>query len=317
MVGFVDKDGVFQIEPRYADAAPFSKDGIALVKIVIEENGDTVEKCGYINSKGEEITPFVYDYATSFFDAGYALAEIKKHSIDNYGYTHLSAWKECIIDKNGNSVIEIDVTIEDRRIKCVYEDYFVCETSSGLVIFDYSDNKLCEIDSCIIEKDGVYNYTSEKIEKFDGEKFVEVESCEEIFPKRVATTQSGWGYGIETETGEILIPFEYDAIYIYGEYFVAIKYTGEKINFDQVFDIYDMNYTKTAENIEFAFSLHRYEPYGERCQLPNGYFPIIIRNEDYESVEGIIDYTGKVIVEPVFGRGIILYTYEGTAVLEW
>lgn len=295
LVGFVDKEGVFQIEPKYEDAAPFSKDGIALVKIKADEYYKY--KCGYINSKGEEITPCIYDSATSFFDCGYALAHTTKKMEVEEGYITDVEWKNFIIDKKGNVVVEIDTIAEKREIKAVYKDYFVCKTEDGEIeTFDFQGKKISEI------KDSNENTT--KNEDF------------EITCKSVATTQSGSAYGI-TKNGKTVIPFEYDEICQYGEYFVAIKYTGRNVNFNQTFDIYDKNFNKTAENIKYAFSENRNEKYGSRCQLPNGYFQIIVENREYEWVYGIVDYTGKIIVEPVFGDEIICYTYEGTGVFDW
>jgi len=334
-VGFVDKDGVFQIEPKYADAAPFSKEGIALVKIETENNGNYTSKCGYINSKGEEIIPCIYDKATSFFDCGYALALTEKNTTDEKGHNFSEVWKHYIIDKNGDDVITIDVIAEERKIIAVYKDYFVCTTNYGEAIFDFSNNKLSEIkrpndnetqfDYYYMAKDCVYKNTYEKVdeynskiiktERFNGEKFIENKKDYEITSKPVATTQSGLGYGM-TKNDKTVIPFEYDQICEYGEYFVAIKYTGNNIHLNQTFDIYDKNFNKTAENIKYAFS-YRGDTYGLNCQLPNGYFQIIAENDDYESVNGIIDYTGKVIVEPVFGRGIRLYSYEGMGAFDW
>lgn len=111
--------------------------------------------------------------------------------------------------------------------------------------------------------------------------FVDKEGVFQIEPK----------YGI-VENGETVVPFEYDEICRYGDYFVAIKYSGGSRSYNQVFDIYDIEYNKTAENIQYAFS-HRSDPYGSSCQLPNGYFQIMEKNADYEQVCGIIDYTGK------------------------
>ena len=98
-VGYVDKDGVFIIEPKYEDAGAFSKDGVALVKIEIKNGDDYDYKHGYINSKGEEITPIIYDEATSFYNCGYALARLDKPQTDNEGYTYDKPWKHLIIDK--------------------------------------------------------------------------------------------------------------------------------------------------------------------------------------------------------------------------
>lgn len=147
-----------------------------------------------------------------------------------------------------------------------------------------------------------------KTEIFDGKKFIALKSDYEITSKRVATTQSGKGYGV-SKNGETVIPFEYDWITEYGEYFVAEKKNSDDY-LDETFDIYDKNFNKTAENIEYAF-YGRYDEHGQDCLLPNGYFQIEIEH-DSKTVFGIVDYTGKIIVEPVFYRGIKLWTYEGT-----
>ncbi len=329
-VGFVDKDGVFQIEPVYDDAAPFSKYGIALVK---KQMGDSYyeTKCGYINSKGEEIVPCKYDTATSFFNCGYAMVSIEKQSNDPENYL-MEDWKHCVIDTKGNVIIEIDVQTEKRQLEYVYSDYFICITENGAAIFDYANNQLDEIasnlndaqyDTYVSDKDCVYKITYKKAEgdtykkvksmRFDGKKFIEDKKDYEILSKRVATTQSGMGYGI-VKGEKTVVPFEYDRIDPYGEYFVAIKYKGTN-GYPQTFDIYDKDYNKTAENLDYNF-YDRWEPYGPNCQLPNGYFQIYVE-KDYEDLYGIIDYTGKVIVEPIFSRGINLCTYEGNRSFEW
>ena len=339
-VGFVDKEGVFQIPPKYDDAAPFSKSGIALVALEtkIEGNYD-VKKCGYVKTDGKELVPCIYDSATSFFDCGYAIAATDKSVTDEDGYSHSTLWKQYIIDEKGNEVIEVDTIAEKLYIAAVYKDYFVCEDEEKIILLDYSKNIIFEMEApgekgteyidYSLGKKHIIKSTYDmskgqliKTEYFDGKKLVEDKKDYVKTSKQVATTQSGKGYGI-TVDNKTVIPFEYDAIIEYGEYFVAIKYTGENPIFDQCFDIYDKNYNKTAENMEYAFD-HRKEIYGEECQLPNGYFPIMIKNGEYNDnfngmvsyrcVNGIIDYTGKIIVEPVFDSKIILYTYEGTGV---
>ena len=317
--GYVDKDGVFTIKPQYSDAAPFSKDGIALVKKTTETDDLDISKCGYIDSKGNEVTPCIYDKATSFYDCGYAIVGIDENTNDEDTVT-----KYSIIDKKGKTLFE-----SENRIIAVYENYFVCENA----IYNYSNEILFEKEDVDFElnpvsykigKDAVYRYIYEKsnddeykfikTERFDGKDFVVEKTKYEISSKRVATTQSGLGYGI-IKDGKTVIPFEYDSIVECGDYFVAIKYQSENNYLDQVFDIYDSDYNKTAENIEYAFS-NRNDPYGYNCQLPNGYFQITIEDNDYEYLTGIIDYTGKIIVEPVYGRGIHLYSYEGCGVFD-
>lgn len=345
-VGFVDKNGVFQIEPKYDDAAPFSHDGIALVmteqSIGEGENYKYIRKYGYINSKGEEIIPLIYDYATSFLNCGYALARTEKEVIDEEGYTYTTTDKQYILDKKGNVVVEFDVEAENRGIDAVFDGYYVCkyfdDSDCYSAIFSFSGDKLDEIANprssnnysiYDTRSDYIYKYTYEtltgedeganklvEIQKFNGKKFIDIESDVEFTSKRVATTKTGFGYGLE-KNGEIIIPFEYDRIVSYGGYYLAIQYTGYDFNFDQIIDIYDKDYNKTADNIPYAFYEYRYEAYGERCKLPEGYFPIIVENDDYNDVHGIIDYSGNIIMEPVFGRGITLYSYEGMGYFSW
>ncbi len=324
-VGYVDKDGVFQIEPKFDDAASFSKNGIALVKMRTEQGEDYryIEKLGYINDKGEEITPCIYDEATSFFDCGYAIVRTYRDGES----------KQQVLDEKGKIVADV----QGCAIMAVYKDYYVAYCSDeGAVIFNYSNEKVSSLhgdtgDSThvtyTLEKDNVCRITKEiidfgkyntiKREKFDGKKFVEEKTNYEIGVKRVSTTQSGWGYGM-TEKEKTVIPFEYDKIIPYGTYFVAVKYTGSNEKYDQMLDIYDQDYNKTAENIEYAF-FNRSDAYGLNCQLPNGYFPIIteVTYGNYNYAYGVIDYAGNVIVEPVFPDGIQLYTYEGTGVFDW
>lgn len=324
-IGFVDKDGVFQIDPIYEDAAAFSESGIALVCMEV----DGKEKCGHINSKGETVVPFMYDYATSFYPCGYALA---------YNYVSGSSseddWEKkvhYIIDEQGKVVFEADS--DEKYVLCVMDGYFVYKVSDGWVISDYSGKEIERINQQEGNKrvslriyDFVYKYvygedgdTLETIDVFDGKKFVDESVFYEnilITSKRVATTKTGIGYGIEKDD-ETLIPFVYDRLYSYGDYFVGVKYTGDSYYYDQTFDIYDLDYQKTAENVPYAF-YPRNEMYGNiDCMLPNGYFEIFLDNEDYGSVHGIIDYTGKIIVEPVFGRGITPMIYEACGVFDW
>lgn len=154
-VGYVDNEGVFQIEPQYNNAAPFSKDGIALVQIEVTEHDRTDYKYGYINTQGEEIIPCIYDSATSFFNNGYALAVEQKEITYEGGWTNDEDWKEYILDKMGNVIVEIDILAERKRVACVYDDYFVCrilkdkegiesDITLGYAIYDYSNNMLTD-----------------------------------------------------------------------------------------------------------------------------------------------------------------------------
>ena len=335
LVGYVDKDGVYQIEPIYEDAAPFSKDGIAMVEKKIENTDDMYGydyKVGYINSKGEEIIPCIYDKATSFFDCGYAIAKREEYTYDDSGIAISGKLIYYILDKKGNEIAKKENVYEntdkeylfmpssgDNAIIAVFEDYYLCTMG----IYDYSGNELYvdEIQNSYAGKDGIYRQLvkmDEEVgqeiiatEKFNGKEFVDIKESlgYNLYSKRVATTQSGYGYGIEVD-GETVIPFEYDQISTCGDYFVGIKYTGSPKYLNQTIDIYDKNYNKTAENIGYAFRDRE-----NLCELPNGYFQIVVENSDYEDgVYGIIDYTGKIIVEPIYGNVPVVNSYEGTGI---
>ena len=79
----------------------------------------------------------------------------------------------------------------------------------------------------------------------------------------------------------------------------------------EAYDIYNENFEKTAEDIEY--DLTEYIAYSKYSSLPEGYFYIIADDErDGTDLYGIIDYTGKIIVEPVFSDQINVNTYEIT-----
>lgn len=344
LVGYIDKDGVYQIEPIYTDAAPFSKDGIAMVKKQVKNNDEDYtndEKIGYINSKGEEIIPCIYDDATSFFNCGYAIAKRIDYTYDDNGNRLSGKLSYYILDKKGNEIVKkenvyekangdewLDMpTSDENTILAVYKNYYL--SNGG--IYDYSGKLLYapeeasneniryqlnydqyNIERIVIElEEDLLSVKSSVTEKFDGEKFINVKELLDYkyYSKRVATTQSGYGYGVEVN-GKAVIPFEYDAITRCGTFFIGIKYTGTPTYLNQIIDIYDEEYNKTAENIGYAF-----RDRGGMCELPNGYFQVIIENSDYEGgVYGIIDYTGKIIVEPKYGNAPIVNSYEGTGV---
>ena len=128
--------------------------------------------------------------------------------------------------------------------------------------------------------------------------------------KQVSTTQSGYGYKL-TFNGVDISGYEYDFVLTQARpnsrYLFAFTYT-DKNRKAVLADIYDL-YTgeKTANDIAlqsssciFGFEQDNY--------LPDGYFTIY----EYRSgtdYYGIIDYTGKYILEPIY-EGVTPYTYD-------
>ena len=314
-LGFVDEDGVFVIEPKYDDATVFSPCGLATVKI---EGEDYKDHCGVVDITGKEIVPCSYPYISSYFPSGYAVYAEEVTTEDGGVYT-----KYGIMDKTGEIIINAKYYI----ISYVYDGYFVADNC----VYDFSENMLAQTYGVPREDDSeefdfqYYRPTSEalyrltirdktlrgkcnliKIEQFDGKEFSEVETEYKLSCKRVATTESGVAYGI-TVGETTVIPFKYDQIHRIGNYFVGVKYTSSKKQ--PVLDIYDNNYKKTAENLNYYIA----EPWHFRQCLPDGYFYIYNYAGLEETICGIIDATGSVIIEPTFSGGIAFCTYENVA----
>ncbi len=277
-MGYVDKDGVFVIPPKYDGAYSFSSDGVALVEIEIDS---VSSKYGYINSKGEEIVPCIYDKASSFYENGYAIIGVEfGRSQGNDESWESKEYMFGVIDKTGKVIIEPKYKI----IRGIYDNYIQLNSS----IIDFQENVLDKVPNSdvLIENDDVY-----------------------ILSKNVATTTTGYAYGIEKD-GNTVVPYVYDAIYENdGPYYVCVKnINGDRWN--QVIDIYNGDFEKTAETLDYPFE-YMYKHMG--TSFPQGYFKILVDNDDYEWTEGVIDYQGNIIVEPVFGRGINYMNYYSSA----
>lgn len=277
-LGYVDEDGIFVIPPKYDGAYSFSSDGIALVEIKLDSRRS---KYGYINSKGEEIVPCIYDQASSFYESGYAVIGVEfGRSQGNDESWEAIDYMFGVIDKTGRVIIEPKY----KYIRHIYDNYIQLSDS----IIDFEENVLTEIpeNNDVTEETDVY-----------------------ILSKNVATTTTGYAYGIE-KGEETVVPYIYDAIYENeGPYYVCVrKINGD--NWNQIIDIYDGNFEKTAENLDYSFEYmykHTWDSF------PKGYFKIAVDNYDYEWVEGVIDYRGNIIVEPKFGRGINYMNYYSSA----
>ena len=305
--GVVNEKGEFVVEPKYENMYPFSKDGLALVTCETEEWN--VNVYGYINTKGEEVIPCNYDFATSFYDNGLAIVGVALEDFDanNNGVNY----KYGVIDKNGEYVLKPEFyninDIKGEYILCLTEDWeYVIYNLSGDVIFKYAptNDEYNEYFNCRGENIFIHRYNDDESVNeyliFNGEEFVEYDkNIIDKDTKIITAEESGRGYGVYYK-GETVIPCEYEDIYVVNNYYIAINSHRVKS-----FDIYNSNFEKTAEKLEYE-----YEEF--RCSdttLPNGYFDVI-KNENGITLYGIIDYTGKIIIEPVFSEPIMLNTYE-------
>ena len=334
LIGFVDESGVFVIEPQWSDAASFSDDGFALVASKVTDGDSSAgKKYGYINGKGEQIIPCIYDFATSFYPCG--LAIIGVYVEQKYTYTD----ENGAVQESGATVLRhgvIDTTgtvILEPQFSWIYHligEYIYCDEG----IYDLSGKLICgcpvrdethdyaysigqgQLYRYILTEDG--HYTDPKV--FDGTQFVDPPydaSSPIIEWKRVATTSSGMGYGVRLpsqengDTSAVVIPYEYDLLVEYGSFYIGIRYlNGDQHN--QTLDIYNEHFEKTAENLEYNFYLGRDDPFGLNVILPDGYFQVYAYDSPQEeNLCGIIDSTGRIIVPLLYYRPIRLLTYAG------
>lgn len=352
-IGFVDKSGVFVIDPQWDDATAFSKDDIALVIIEKEDaEGIKREKYGYIDGDGKQIVECIYDDATSFYPQGVAIVGISKETEMTYtnddgeeiSYTGTST-HYGVIDKTGSIIIQP----EYKYIYNVENNYILCIGERAQALYDLSGKAIvteeeCEKNQYVFyqecgtlhrwkteflteeeqEKNGGYPYRDTDFKVFNGKEFIEDE-YDPVAPfihyNRVATTQTGYGYGVVKISGSeqegnlketVLIPYEYDQIIKSGSYYIAIKYKDVGGD-EQSFDIYNSNFEKTAENIDYKFNQSVVKPslYGDEIVLPDGYFKVYYYNEEIgETVFGIVNEQGETIVPVLFYRPIKLFVYE-------
>ena len=322
--GYINRDGSFIIDAKYDEAYSFSDDGLALV--MCEEKYESaynkIEKYGFINSKREEIIPCIYDCATSFYPSGYAIIGNCDFQINEMDYVDTSNYRYGVIDKNGEFIIEQKYEgiypITGKYILCREENHkYVIYNTSGSIVYEFEINKTDGYIDCYTIGDDVFytnaNYDGSRREYyiFNGNEFVDyynsnigkyyhisdLSSNLKYVLKEINSTECKIGIAYNDEE---VIPCEYDYIYSVKDYFVAVKYSTARGKID----IYNSNFEKTAEDLSYEY-IDRDDEFGEHAELPNGYFCIGDGNDKY----GIIDYTGRIIVEPIY-ENVGVNTYE-------
>lgn len=326
--GFVDEKGVFVIEPIFENVSGFSSNGLAMAVF----DG----KYGFINSKAEIVIPFEHFVAFPFSDTGFAkvggenarygLIDEKNNLIIDCKYADVIQCSDYVvcIEITGNedmSIVKqiVDVYNYSGEVINSFTSEFTNETYTLYATTEYSKiGNQVESEGngfyyqCV--KNQLFRYVMganslEILEVYDNGEFKKYSELYNITSKHVATMESGVAYGIETNN-EILIPFEYNNIYCDSGYYVCIKYVNESMNASAI-DIYDENFVKTAENLEYNYlPCLDYKANQLGTFLPEGYF--CVYEEGYEGkIYGVIDYNGSVIVEPVFYSGIGVNEYAG------
>ena len=264
--GFIDNTGKIVIEPQYSEARDFV-DGVAVIGVgckkfgnggkwgLINKNGDYVilpqytyigaffDKCawvqlkstfGYINTKGEQITPLKFSNVGDFHEGLAAVKEEKKCGLYGYintnGEYHLDPSfekasnfkngiaivkknkKYGIINKQGTFLVE---PIYD-EIKMYGESVAIADRGNNMADkakYTYAEN------ITIIRKNGKYGLLNDAYEvvlepKYDGIRHNH-DDLAEIYITIKKNNTISYKHGFIDETGKIVIPVIYDNVSIF------------------------------------------------------------------------------------------------------
>ncbi len=125
LYGFMNMDGKWAVEPKFANAKEFAGNGLAAVK------DQKTQKWGYANAKGKMVIPAKYTKAYTFHN-GLALV--------------LDQWDFYFIDKDGKKQFDID-----KNYNYDYQSFsysrFVVRTSAGAGFMDTKGKLIIAPDS--------------------------------------------------------------------------------------------------------------------------------------------------------------------------
>lgn len=189
-INYTDKYDRVSIKIRFQDGRQFSN-GLAAVKF----DG----KWGYINSFGDVIIPFQYDWVSSFGEFGFDCdVAIVKNDINKERMPMFSACPSWLINKKG---------------KVITQEYGV--------IFPIERNLSIVNNGSVFKNVGKSFAASEGKWGAINKNGDEVISCEYdlMYPFRDVVTfvQKNGKWGMIDEKGKELIPCEYDDVVFYGE----------------------------------------------------------------------------------------------------
>ncbi|MDF2435752.1 MAG: repeat-containing protein [Bacteroidota bacterium] len=229
--GIVDTLGNIIAEPKYHQVEGFS-DGLSMVSVW--NDGD--EKYGFINSKGKEVIPAVYDAVDSWFyrstrfndllvienDQHYALFKRNGEQVTEFLYQGIGVWnqglamvskdgKQGFIDKDGKVVIPLvynhvdQMTTTPVRVNKDGKWGFIDSKGKIVIPIIYEDATGFGV-TAKVKKDGKWGIIDN-----DG-KEVLAAAYESLgyYKDGVAVARQNGKYGYIDMAGNVIIPFEYD-----------------------------------------------------------------------------------------------------------
>ncbi len=231
--GLINKDSVFITQPKFEYISTF-RDGIAQAGI---KKGNKFLR-GFINQKGEQITPFIYDYV--YISGNYLIVEKDKKygMLDNKGNYILSLDYDLIrnydeftlLQKNNKLALFIEnqgiVTdfIYNDLLDVFYPNYILLTNNKGETV--YTVNKDEEIkdmkDSLLI----VLNKKSNKmfLRDLKNMNLFESDYNQIEFISNFLKVSNDNKVGISTYKNEIVIPLDFSSIYEFNnDYFIVSK----------------------------------------------------------------------------------------------
>lgn len=230
--GVIDINGKFIIPAKYDGIKKEFKNDLALVSNYVKK-GWAQMKYGFVNNKGEEIIPLIYDNADSFTD-GYTSVRLK----DKWGLIDTTGKIILPLQYDGVSQIVYPGLVGVMKLKPgEFESSDVRRMSSKHGVVDLKGNEIVPIKYNVIDLRFINGYLKVKNQDdkygFVNTKGVEVVSCkyDDINPffDDFATVSIAGKWGYVDKTGKEIIPLIYDGVSNFENDIAQVFLNGKRL----------------------------------------------------------------------------------------
>jgi hypothetical protein len=328
--GFVNKNGVEVIPPKYHDARDFI-DGLALVQL--DANW------GFVDKNGVEVIPPKYNYAENFNDE---FALVKKNNkwgfIDKNGveiiplkYNNAGGFSDELapvningkwgyIDKKGVEVIPfkfngVGCFIDGLAPVKINEKWgYIDKNGVERISFKFNDAKKFINDITAVKFNQKWGLIDKEGDEISPMKYDTI--CE--FVDNIAAVKINQKWGFIDLFGKEISPIKYDYVYDFknnvarvndGGKWIIIDKNGRNISFNTP-EIFIENEKYGLKNKKGEIIL--YPKYDNIYEYENGLSTVIAYDEDGNSYAGLIDENGKEIITPKYtlSRFFLFFIFE-------